>query len=876
MVSNRSAVFCAFWLSVILVVAGTATAAGENIALNKPYGFSTPPNYSYCTDPGDTTQLTDGQYSDDGNFRLDIRTVGWSGSGAVSITIDLGQVEPIGGLSFRGSADGGGGFPAFIHIWVRDETGLYTYGGELISSSAVNGLPVNSSDSREKPTGAHQFVANNLFLRGRYVNFTAYRAGGYLWTDELQVFRGDFNPNDVTPSDIFVGFGYYGQWAQDHRHDPIARIRMLYDLQELENHPFANQFTSQVDSLRQQVLGMDLLAGLDMELGMPYIPLHGEIWELNGQMNLAAGSSEFSIAPGELYQPLHPFDTFTPDNSTHQVDLIGNERRSAAINVSNFSNQTNTAQVELTWDGAGFPDGDVDLRSVRFTEAQERFIVGTALAPATQTAPNVWQVQLPAGVTTQLWLTFNSKNAASGQYSAQLSVTPTASSPHTLPLLVEVHRSRMGDVPALDSFAWDYAHIPPQYSITTENNHEAALALLKEHQMKSHWMSAMSFMSDPGQRNPDGTYSTPPQFDGLNDWLADLDNMTEPTKRYYIYAGVDTAVYPLIKGGLVEGTPEYNTAVTSFFQAIAGEIDARGLPRSSFVFHVADEPPGLPGEEANATYYATVAKAAVPEFLFSTDPLYATTQEVNEDLMQACDIIIPHLTKILNNSSLLDYYQSLASSHGKELGTYWCTDGGLQRGPIAYFRRMAWEAQRLELEGIGVWNVMAASQENTWDDFSAGPSYEMIFATPDNVTPTKMLTAWRDGVQDYEYFKLIEQLADAVELLGTAPSLVAWARNLLDSTVTDGLNSINSSTSWLRSSDNGALDRGRLDLLEAIDLLTAQVDPQTCSDVHLQGYGIPGDLNEDCHINMADLSMFAGNWLRCNHPNDPICETPWK
>jgi len=39
---------------------GTDVAVAENIALGKPYEWSTPPRYGECSDKGDTTQLTDG------------------------------------------------------------------------------------------------------------------------------------------------------------------------------------------------------------------------------------------------------------------------------------------------------------------------------------------------------------------------------------------------------------------------------------------------------------------------------------------------------------------------------------------------------------------------------------------------------------------------------------------------------------------------------------------------------------------------------------------------------------------------------------------------------------------------------------------------
>ena len=76
-------------------------AAGKNIALGKPYTFSSKPNYNLCSDDGDATQLTDGIYTK-GYFWTQKSTVGWKeGNGFQHVTIDLGKVSPIGGFSLN-------------------------------------------------------------------------------------------------------------------------------------------------------------------------------------------------------------------------------------------------------------------------------------------------------------------------------------------------------------------------------------------------------------------------------------------------------------------------------------------------------------------------------------------------------------------------------------------------------------------------------------------------------------------------------------------------------------------------------------------------------------------------------------------------------
>src|SRR3990172_3350764 len=82
----------------------------ENIALHKPYTLSPLSHWWGITaDAGDATQLTDGMYTV-GYLWAENTTVGWDGAKeGVAITIDLGKVEPIKGISFSTAAGKEGG-----------------------------------------------------------------------------------------------------------------------------------------------------------------------------------------------------------------------------------------------------------------------------------------------------------------------------------------------------------------------------------------------------------------------------------------------------------------------------------------------------------------------------------------------------------------------------------------------------------------------------------------------------------------------------------------------------------------------------------------------------------------------------------------------
>ncbi|MBN1435834.1 MAG: hypothetical protein JW936_02060 [Sedimentisphaerales bacterium] len=51
--------------------------------------------------------------------------------------------------------------------------------------------------------------------------------------------------------------------------------------------------------------------------------------------------------------------------------------------------------------------------------------------------------------------------------------------------------------------------------------------------------------------------------------------------------------------------------------------------------------------------------------------------------------------------------------------------------------------------------------------------------------------------------------------------------------------------------------------------------PVSCAAAQDAGYLLNMDLNDDCHVNLLDFAMFAGDWMRCVVPGETGCETPW-
>ena len=114
----------------------------KNIAIESSYTLEPMPNYARCNDAADLTQLTDGKYTK-GYFWIQTSTVGWQEKKPVIITLDLGKVKPIRGVSFHTAA----GFadvkwPLAIRVLTAGEDKKFREIGDLVKLSAEQHGPL--------------------------------------------------------------------------------------------------------------------------------------------------------------------------------------------------------------------------------------------------------------------------------------------------------------------------------------------------------------------------------------------------------------------------------------------------------------------------------------------------------------------------------------------------------------------------------------------------------------------------------------------------------------------------------------------------------------------------------------------------------------
>lgn len=179
--------FCG-WLLLIFFVTGCQESFTQNLALNKNYRFSVPPNYG-LTDGDDRSNLTDGYKREGPHFWQKTSTVGWNGIDEVAIDFDLEESFSISKIVINTSRGKNAGvyFPQFGFVFISEDGRNYKYIGDLMTN--MENVPGDYKIT--------QFSLSHIQRKGRYVKLLLIPNGKYLFLDEIEIFGGNQNDSNT-------------------------------------------------------------------------------------------------------------------------------------------------------------------------------------------------------------------------------------------------------------------------------------------------------------------------------------------------------------------------------------------------------------------------------------------------------------------------------------------------------------------------------------------------------------------------------------------------------------------------------------------------------------------------------------------------------
>ncbi len=805
------------WMAacLLLLLAAARGFGGEtNLARGRPYTMNPQPNYSYCTDPGDATQLTDGVLTE-GYFWTQKTTVGWSGGAPAFITIDLGRLHPIGGASFRTAAGVAGvEWPASLAVFTSDDGKEWFAAGDLVELSEAGAPPPMGKHA------THVFRTGKLRTRGRLVQFACVPTGSYLFVDEIEVFEGDAALlQEPRRGDAVASVPQFMDTLQLTR---LLKAQLRRDLAaarediESPDTPAADKTTlaKTARELEERVAAMPLVPPESFRAVLPMSDLEREVFRLQAAAWRAQGKPALRVWKSHRWDPLDPSGEPTKDAPPPELDvsLMSHEWRADVLNLTNAADSDRQVRVRVDGLPGGANPGYVSVHEVLHAGTRH-FVAVAAALPLARRDGDAWAVTVPAGMTRQVWLSFHPTDVAAGTHSGRL-LLDDGSGSRSVRLTLRIAPLRLPDETTLRLGGWSYTNEERMYGVTPRNR-EALVQLLREHHVNAPWATRRALPD--GKYDREGDLIEPPDTANFNAWV----KLWPGAKQYMVFAGIgDYGSVRSAFAGSEAGTPLFAKKVGAWIRFWADHMRAKGLKPSQLGLLLVDEPNRK--EQYDATVAWTKAiKAAEPEVLVWVDAVPRELETCRE-MLAAVDILVPNRAAWTEKD---DAYRKLFLGQrdaGRQLGLYSCSGPARCFDPYAYYLLQQWHVFAIGGRWAGFWAFGDNGGTSCWNEYVAkgnGP-YCPLYLDETSVTAAKYLEAVREGVQDYEYLVMLRdrigelertrlnhpRLAEAKTLLATAPGRVLKAKSAAE-------------YRWDAPKDRTLADRVRVEILDMLAAL---------------------------------------------------------
>ncbi len=786
---------------------------GPNIARGKPYALAPGPGYGYCTDRGDRTDLTDGVYTV-GYFWTQKSTVGWGGAMPVIISLDLGKVEPIAGLSYSTAAGVAGvTWPSSIFILVSNDAKSWYYAGDLIREATRQGGP--------RPDGysTYRFTVGDLKTAGRYVKLFVAQVP-YAFVDEIEVYRGP---------EALLTQASPGQPVEDAETFFVSRRavsgvlwRLRTDLADARAAIVGSalgraekaSLAATADKLATEIDATPEQLPRDFRTVLPFSDLHARIYSLNAPVLRSRGLAPLTVWTQNRWDPLLPTQAPARPGRVRpalKVQMMRREYRAEVLNLTNATDRQMTAMVNVSGLPGGANPDYVSVREVLFTDTPDRKPIAAALPPARKTRGG-YRLAIPAGTTRQVWFSFRPLDVPPGTYRGEVTVTASRGGEAAVPLTLQVYPFDFPDLPSIAIGGWDYTETTGAYD-AGKTNLPALIANLREHFVDTPWAGG-SVAPWNAQFDRAGKLTNRDKLD-FSRWDGWLQKW--PAARHY---AVFLSVGNTLAGEKI-GTARFSRMVGEWITAWVEHIKGQGVTPNQLILLIIDEPT-KPEQDEIITAWAKALRAAQPQVVIWEDVCHADPQAVSPDLYANCTVLCPNTPRFLSAAQSYRDFFAAQKAAGRELWFYSC-NGGKNFDPTSYWRGQFWWAIKYGARGSCFWAFSDEGGAGTsWNAYVAPRTgYVPLFLSPTGVTDGKHMEALREGAEDYEYFVRLSARVAELEAKGVKSPLLTRAKGLLTSGPDRVVSQITGERlTWTVPKDRAVMDQVRIEALEALSELS--------------------------------------------------------
>jgi CotH protein len=789
----------------VLTTAAQPGAAATNIARGRPYTLAPRPNYSLTTDAGDDTQLTDGTFTA-GTLWTRTSTVGWSNAAPVTIVVDLGSIQAISAVSYSTAAGTSGvSWPRSVFVLVSDDGQRFFDSGDLAAVSA----PPSATEYT-----AFRFARNDLRTHGRYVALVVDPVGSYTFCDEVEVLAGDpawtrtpLAGESTTDLRSFFTDARTRTAIQRRLMSDLALVRADLDSPQLD--ALRGRLTTELAAAENEIAATPTPARGAFRAVLPLNATHLRIFAVHGQAAQAHGLPPLSawvVNPWDFVRPMDAPPSTTDGSGTLRIAAMSGETRSGAFNLSNATGRS--TRITLSVEGASPGAGASDLRLYEtiWTDTRELVPVADALVPLSEVAP---AVDLPAGLTRQIWVSFTPSQRAAGTLRGRIEARADTGGRVSIPFELRVLAGSFPPRPSLHIAGWDYTDADQLYGLTP-GNRDQLLQRLRELNVNTTW--AQSAVMPAGSFDAGGHLRTPPDTSLFDEWVGRWPGAS----RYMVFVNSKDAL-----GNVPIGDPRFSTAAGDWIRFWTGHAAGLGIQPSQLMLLLVDEPRS-PAQDDRIVAWAKALKAAEPRVRIWEDPTYTDPATSEPQLLGVVDVVALKRSLMQQQGApFVDFYRQ-RRARGQALDIYGASGHVRLLDPYTYYRLQAWMCADIGAAGSFFWSFIDDAGGSSWNEYAATePLYSPFFLSPDSVTISKHSEAIREGAEDFEYLAMLrERVASLGSTNPNRPGLSA-ARSLLDRATATVLGASGAGDlDWVADKDRSAAERIRIAIAESLDQLS--------------------------------------------------------
>ncbi len=672
----------------------------QDIALNKSYVLSSPPNYPLSAPASDKSSLTDGVYTTFGNFWTKPTTVGWQHTNKVTLDIDLESSQLISEVTFNTARriQAGVYFPANIYIFLSNDNHNFIYAGDAAEN------PDNQPGDYE----VKRFALNDLNQSARYVRLTIIPKGLFVFCDEIEVIKGQKNISGVASNLIFKD-------SLNKKVDSLKSFEFNHkDLIQMSNKLLAK--SPNMPGKRARDLEDISVKLSDKNLsGSDFQSLKNKLEQSHALMLNSNFKTSFIVEkfnPWDTINEIHePKENLQSINFTFKVLNKGVQYGAFVLTNSQSSPQ----QFFINIKNSNPNINDINLFNVGFVPGLNFNKVADPLIPLTK------DITIDPGISKLILIKITGKKEGSGQSSV---IVNSVNKKFVVNISSRVlSLSVINNVEQLSANNWAYLHYP----MLKDREAEAAIDL-QLHQIN--------------------TIVIPPAFipnGGINSYKPFLNYLGnfKSIKNILLFTNyADQNNYKQFGSFMSDG---FKSNFIEWYHNMIKVVQDNGFSNSQIYLYPYDEVHA--NEIQDYKNFSTWVKSAIPGI-----KLYATltNKESINNILPLVDI-----AQIQSNNSFSDL-----PLHHCEIWVYSVENSSRSLSPYSYYRLMAWNAFANNITGIGFWNYAdegADDQLNLITNPWINPlnSYSVIYDGPDKeIISSRRWEAFRFGIEDYSIMEL--------------------------------------------------------------------------------------------------------------------------